>query len=126
MLNKTNSKQKHVWVALIFTISSIFITNSIVMAESNEKFKYVVPTPTKMVPPTYPKKALERGIEGWVELQFNVNKEGVPYNVMLIDASPRKLFERDARRVIYDWRFEKNKGENNLKYKMKFKLQASD
>ncbi len=57
--------------------------------------------------PQYPRQALARRIEGWVELVFEVDDQGrvIAESVQVIDAQPEGVFDRAARRAIVRWRF---------------------
>jgi len=123
MLNNIKSKKWHSWVAGVFAASAIWMTSGVVMAEK-EVAKASEAIPTEIVQPRYPRKAAEEGLEGWVKFEFNVDSYGQPYEVKLVDAFPRRVFERDARRAIHQWRFEKNKAQKNLIYTMEFLLEA--
>jgi TonB family protein len=46
--------------------------------------------------PTYPDIALRNGIEGWVEVDFVVDRDGRPRDVTVVDAQPAGSFERAA------------------------------
>jgi len=121
MLKNSQAKKWHSWVAGVFAASAIWMTSGVVMAEKEGVSAEVAPT--SIVNPRYPRKASEEGIEGWVKFQFDVDKYGQPYNVALIDAEPRRIFERDARRAIAQWKFEENKGQTGMIYTMEFVLQ---
>ena len=120
MLKNTNTKAWHKWVAVVFSVSAIWLTNGVVMAEKQDGS--VEPIPTLIEQPRYPRKAAMEKVEGWVRFKFDVDKNGKPYNVQLTDANPRRVFERDARRAIYKWVFENNKGEKGLIYTMNFRM----
>jgi TonB family protein len=57
-------------------------------------------------PPTYPDAAARRGIEGWVEVEFLVGKDGIPYDVTIIDASHDNFFRNEAISAVSAWSFE--------------------
>ena len=61
---------------------------------------------TEYATPVYPRAALQRNIEGWVTVRFTVGPDGVPSNIEVIDAKPRKTFDRAAVRAVRDWRYE--------------------
>lgn len=122
MLKNIQAKKWHSWVAGVFAAGAIWMTSGVVMAEK-EGVKADEPIPSGIVMPRYPRKAAEEGIEGWVKFQFDVDKYGQPYNVALIDAEPMRIFERDARRAITQWKFEENKGQTGMIYTMEFVLQ---
>jgi len=86
--------------------------------------------PMVIINPRYPRKASMEGIEGWVKFKFTVAPDGSPQDVELVDAQPRRIFERDARRAIYKWKFKpkvvdgKAVPQPNMFYTMQFKLAA--
>jgi TonB family protein len=61
---------------------------------------------TKMVAPVYPSTALKKGIEGWVEVSFNVTQNGTVENVEVRNSSPAEVFDDAAIRAVRQWRFE--------------------
>lgn len=61
--------------------------------------------PLNDVTPEYPRYALQRGIEGHVKLAFTINRASAVENLRVLDASPRNVFEREARRAALRWRF---------------------
>ena len=58
-----------------------------------------------MVAPQYPPEALRDGIEGHVEVEFTVLPDGSVTDVIVINAEPRGIFERQARRAVMNWQF---------------------
>ncbi len=88
--------------------------------------------PMVIIQPRYPRKAAMEGIEGWVKFRFTIAPDGTPKNVELIDAKPRRIFERDARRAIYKWKFKPNVvdgkavEQHNMIYTMQFTLAADE
>ncbi|MFB8829927.1 energy transducer TonB [Azotobacter sp. CWF10] len=61
--------------------------------------------PLNDVRPRYPQMALRRGIEGHVKLAFTINRAGAVENIRVLEASPRNVFEREARSAAARWRF---------------------
>jgi periplasmic protein TonB len=61
--------------------------------------------PLNDVRPEYPRYALQRGIEGFVKLAFTINRSGNVENIRVLEANPRNVFEREARRAASRWRF---------------------
>ena len=55
--------------------------------------------------PRYPSSAQKRGIEGWVQVSFNVNAAGDPQNVTVVDAQPRGVFDEAAIKSVKKWAF---------------------
>jgi TonB family protein len=54
----------------------------------------------------YPKSALVGGVEGWVDLAFDVTGEGKVANVIVVNASPRNVFESAAKNAMSRVRFQ--------------------
>lgn len=52
--------------------------------------------PIVKVAPVYPRRALSRGIEGYVIVEFMVTKLGTVENVQVVEANPPGYFERAA------------------------------
>ncbi|WP_341326913.1 energy transducer TonB [Methylotuvimicrobium sp. KM2] len=55
--------------------------------------------------PRYPRRARERGIEGWVRLEIVVKPNGTVGDARVIDASPKRIFDQAALEAIRRWRF---------------------
>lgn len=52
--------------------------------------------PIVKVAPTYPRRAAQRGIEGYVVVEFTVSKLGTVINPMVIESDPPNIFDRAA------------------------------
>ena len=52
--------------------------------------------PIAKVTPIYPKRALSRGIEGWVIVEFLVTVTGAVRDVVVVEAEPPGIFNRAA------------------------------
>ncbi len=84
--------------------------------------------PMVVIQPRYPRQASMEGIEGWVKFKFTIQPDGTPTDVELLDANPRRVFERVARRAIYKWKFKpqiidgKAVEQKGMIYTMEFKL----
>ncbi len=57
------------------------------------------------VEPDYPRKAARQGIEGWVKLAFTVLEDGSVSDIKVLDASPKRIFDKAAKRAIIRWKF---------------------
>lgn len=62
--------------------------------------------PVSTVEPDYPREALLDRREGWVDLDVSVNADGSVEDVQVVEASPRRVFERAAVRAVSKWQFE--------------------
>ena len=56
--------------------------------------------------PVYPPRALDRGIEGWVDLEFTVEPDGSTSHVEVTGASHDQYFRREAVTAVEQWKFE--------------------
>ena len=61
--------------------------------------------PLVQVEPKYPSQALSRKIEGYVVVRLNVNKEGSVGDVEVVDSDPKGVFEREAIRAAWRYKF---------------------
>jgi len=61
--------------------------------------------PIVRVEPRYPRKAARAGTQGWVKLEFSILEDGTVTNAKVIDAKPRRVFNREAIRAIQRWKF---------------------
>ncbi len=57
-------------------------------------------------PPEYPVRALERAIDGWVDVEFVVGRDGTTRDIVVTDASHTSYFRREAVAAIEQWRFQ--------------------
>jgi protein TonB len=62
--------------------------------------------PIIIVPPVYPQRALDRGVEGWVEVEFTVTEIGGVSDPKVLSAHPSSIFNRAALRAIERWKYE--------------------
>jgi TonB family protein len=63
------------------------------------------PDPITRAAPLYPLRALDRGIEGWVELTFTLTPDGIPVDIAVTDAYPKGLFDKPAKAALAQWRY---------------------
>jgi len=61
--------------------------------------------PLVRINPEYPQRALQRGVEGWVTVQFTITETGAVADAIVVDASPKGLFEDNAIKAILRWRY---------------------
>ena len=60
--------------------------------------------PLVRVPPDYPPRALNRGLEGWVQVQFTITGTGSVKDAVVVKSSS-KVFEEAAIKSILRWRY---------------------
>lgn len=56
--------------------------------------------------PAYPSVAVQRRLEGQVELEFQVEVDGSVSNIQVVGSEPARVFDREAVRAAQRWRFE--------------------
>jgi periplasmic protein TonB len=61
--------------------------------------------PLVRINPEYPQRALTRGIEGYVTVQFTITETGSVADAVVVDASPKGMFEEAALKAIARWRY---------------------
>ncbi len=61
--------------------------------------------PLSRQPAVYPQRAIRQKIEGYVTARLAINARGSVDDVEIIDAQPRGVFEREAIRALYKYKF---------------------
>lgn len=61
--------------------------------------------PVVVIRPMYPREAAISGTEGWVKVEFTITEAGIVKDPRVIDASPARIFDREAIRAILKWKF---------------------
>lgn len=61
--------------------------------------------PIVRVEPSYPRDAIMRGLEGWVQVRFTINPDGSVSDPEVVAAEPPRVFNREAVRAILRWKF---------------------
>lgn len=62
-------------------------------------------TPIVRIEPKYPIQAARDGKEGWVKLSFSINEIGGVEDVTVIEAQPKRLFDKEAKRALRKWKY---------------------
>jgi protein TonB len=57
------------------------------------------------IPPVYPYRARERGIEGVVQIKILVTSEGTVGQVLILEARPEGIFEESVMKSVPKWKF---------------------
>ena len=55
--------------------------------------------------PRYPSRALSRGLEGWVLLEFAIDELGQAIEPVVVDADPKGVFGRAAISAVKKWKY---------------------
>lgn len=61
--------------------------------------------PLVRIPPQYPMRAQEMGIQGWVIVQFDISKIGTVIHPVVVRSHPKYIFDRAALQAIRHWRY---------------------
>ncbi len=61
--------------------------------------------PIVVIRPMYPRDAAMQGLEGWVKVEFTITAIGTVKDPRVIDANPKRIFNREAIRAILKWKF---------------------
>ena len=61
--------------------------------------------PLVRVDPQYPPRAKQRGIEGYVDIEFTIGPAGTVKDPKIIGAYPQGVFEQNALRAVRRWRY---------------------
>ena len=63
-------------------------------------------SPSAPVQPEYPREAFLDRVEGWVDIEFVVAPDGRVQEARVVDAEPRRVFDKSALRAAHRWQFE--------------------
>jgi protein TonB len=80
------------------------------------------------VPAVYPAELLQRAVEGWVELELVVDRNGRPRDVVVKQAQPAGRFDAAAVTAVQQYRFvpfeqDGRVYERRLSMRVRFKVQ---
>jgi len=88
-------------------------------------------TPIVRIEPKYPIQAARDGKEGWVKLSFTINEIGGVEDVKVIEAQPKRIFDKEARRALRKWKYKpkvvdgKPQRQPGLTVQLDFKMDAA-
>jgi TonB family protein len=57
------------------------------------------------VPPVFPTSATDRGLAGWVDVQFTIRSDGTTSDITIVGAEPVGVFEQSALESVRKWRY---------------------
>jgi protein TonB len=61
--------------------------------------------PLVRIEPEYPMQARQRGIEGWVVLEFTISRAGTVKDPAVVAAHPGTVFNRSALQAVRKWKY---------------------
>jgi len=54
----------------------------------------------------YPRRAMRLGVEGFVKVGFDISSNGRPWNIVVEDSQPKRMFDKSATKLVKGIRFE--------------------
>ncbi len=61
--------------------------------------------PLVRVEPVYPERALSRGIEGWVLVEFTITAAGTTTDVRAVESQPPGVFDASGIKAVQSWKY---------------------
>lgn len=86
------------------------------------------PRPRSQLRPLYPPRARLHRIEGWVDLEFTVTREGAVEDIRVLGEEPPEIFGRNAVQAASRWSFQPGRHRNEavpvrVRQRITFELQ---
>ncbi|MCX2861446.1 TonB family protein [Paucibacter sp. PLA-PC-4] len=76
----------------------------------------------KKVPPEFPREAAQQSItSGVIRAKMSIDGEGKVTEVAIVEAEPRRVFDRAVTRALMDWRFEASGEKQTHEVKLVFR-----
>ena len=82
------------------------LTDKLVAMESQRPLPASSMKLTSYAAPKYPNSALQRGIEGWVDLEFTVGQNGKTQDIKITDSSNGGFFRKASINAVKQWQFQ--------------------
>lgn len=89
-------------------------------------------TPLVRIEPKYPPNAAREGVNGWVQLRFNIAADGRVTDVRVLAAEPKRVFEQEAIRALKNWKYQpklengRAVAQSDLQVQLDFRLDQQD
>ena len=86
------------------TLTQILAASALALSFSAQA---ATPKVIKKVPPEFPREAAQQQItNGVVKAKMSIDAEGKVTEVAIVEAEPRRIFDKAVTRALMDWRFE--------------------
>lgn len=80
------------------------------------------PKVIKKVPPDFPREAAQQSISaGSVKARMTIDADGKVSSVEILEAEPRRVFDKAVNRALMEWRFEASGEKQTHEVKLVFK-----
>jgi protein TonB len=80
------------------------------------------PKVLKKVPPEYPAEAVRKNVTaGTVRAKLSIAADGKVAEVEIVEAEPKRVFDRAAAEALREWRFEASGGAQTHEVKLVFR-----
>lgn len=79
---------------------------SVTNTKTELMFSADVPIATLLSNPEYPRRAALQGLEGYVDVSFDVQASGATENIRVVHAEPERVFDRAAVNAVKRWKFQ--------------------
>ena len=90
-------------IAAMLTINTALANAPV--AETKSEAKINQASPVKRVPPSYPEKAAQQNVEGFVVLSFDITETGATDNVKVVKSVPAGVFDKSAKVALKQWEY---------------------
>lgn len=101
--------------AVVF--GALMVSSSPVVADSTNSIQVI-----ERVAPDYPRRAAMAGVEGFVELEFTVTSDGRATDIRVIQAEPRRVFDRAATDALGRWEFATSEANKSSRVRINFNI----
>lgn len=102
--------------SLVYQAAPITISSGGTNMKQFQGMKSNEARPIVRVNPKYPSDAIRKGVEGWVKLAFDINKVGKVVNISVLDAQPKRIFNKAAKQALRKWKYQAKSVEGKAVY----------
>ena len=123
-MTKLKHKRSKLHTFSVFLVSMMLVSNILSADDKVDKNAISdIPQaiPIKFAVAVYPRIAIRHHIEGFVTYEFNVDSQGRPQNLRVLESKPEGTFERSVKLALKKWRF-KPSVKTKVQYTFEFKL----
>lgn len=96
--------------AVTLSFATLFMANTVLANAPQAEMKKASAKineawPVKRIEPSYPEKAIEENIEGFVVIEFDITETGTTDNIQVVQSSPKGVFDKNALMAFKQWEF---------------------